>query len=545
MGCGSCSSGGCSTKSGGGGCGKTTGCATGGCNKLNTFDWLGNMLPPYLSETENVYEVRFKNTHKGFYRNVNGLRLNIGDWVVVEGDRGGFDIGQVTLGGVLAQLQLGKRSLNKPTISKLYRKANEGDLEMLEQARSKEPATLNRSRAIIQMLKLDMKLSDVEYQGDSTKATFHYIADARVDFRELIKLLAKEFRVRVEMKQIGLRHEAALLGGLGVCGRELCCSTWLTEFKVVTTSAARYQNLSLNPAKISGLCGRLKCCLNFELDAYKDALKDFPDVERLDTETGRVVLQKTDIFRYKMWFAYEGATTWYPLDVADVKKFHAMNKKGEKIPPLAAPVIDETANEKGKNDFINVVGQHDPEAEKRANLNRENRDRDRRRGNDRNQGQQRPQNNQPRDKRPMDKKPFPDKKQNPPQQEKRNVPQQERKTPPVVEKKPIAPQQQRQDKRPPQNQERNPNNQERNQNNPERNQAPRNQERNPNNQERKQNPQEKRTPPPQQERRNPPPQDRRNPPPQNERRNPPQNPEKRNIPPQNNPDKKRNNDNPQ
>lgn len=527
MGCGSCSSGGCST-TGGGGCGKTTGCATGGCNKLNTFDWLGNMLPPYLSETENVYEVRFKNTHKGFYRNVNGLRLSIGDWVVVEGDRGGFDIGQISLGGVLAQLQMSKRSLNKPTIAKLYRKANEGDLEMLNNARSKEAATLNRSRAIIQMLKLDMKLSDVEYQGDSTKATFHYIADARVDFRELIKLLARDFRVRVEMKQIGLRHEAALLGGLGVCGRELCCSTWLTEFKVVTTAAARYQNLSLNPAKISGLCGRLKCCLNFELDSYKDALKNFPDVEKLETETGRVVLQKTDIFRYKMWFSYEGATTWYPLDVEDVKKFVAMNKKGEKIPPLASQVAEERTNEKDKNDFINVVGQHDPEAEKRANANRESRDRDRRRGNDKNNPQKN-QAQQGKDRRSNDKKPLTDKRQNPPANDRRVPPTPQDRKPPV-----------------PQQERKTPHSQEEKRNNP-----PQDKKIVPSQENRRNNPpQDRKMPPSQEDKRNNPPQDNKIVPtnekkptlPPQERKMPPPPQDKQSPPPPNNNPNRRNND---
>lgn len=354
MACGSCGTGGT------GGC-SSGGCATGGCNKLNTFDWLGNMLPPTATEMNNIYEIRFKNTHKGFYRNVNGLRLAIGDWVVVEGDRGGYDIGQISLGGVLAQLQAAKKGATQSeNYPKIYRRANEADKDQLNHAREREPQTIQKARAIIGDLRLDMKLSDVEFQGDGTKATFYYIADARVDFRELIKLLAKEFKIRVEMKQIGLRHEAALVGGIGVCGRELCCATWLTEFKVVTTAAARYQNLSLNPAKISGLCGRLKCCLNYELDAYKDALKDFPHVEFLLTERGKVTLQKTDIFRRKMWFAYEGETSWYSLDVTSVKEFIVLNKKGISIPPLSNEVIDEDGDNKNndKMGFIDGVGQN-------------------------------------------------------------------------------------------------------------------------------------------------------------------------------------------
>ena len=254
MGCGTCGTGGgCST----GGC--NNGCSSGGCNKLNSFDWLNNMLPPYLSETDNIYEVRFKNTRKEFYRNVNGLRLNIGDWVVVEGDRGGFDIGEISLGGVLAKLQLSKKSLNSPTISKLYRKASEQDMEMLRNVRLKEPATIRKTRNIIKSLRLDMKLSDVEFQGDSTKATFFYIADDRVDFRELIKIYASEFKVKVEMKQIGARQESAKVGGIGSCGRELCCSTWLSDFKSVTTTIARYQNLPRRRAaeRLNELLGML------------------------------------------------------------------------------------------------------------------------------------------------------------------------------------------------------------------------------------------------------------------------------------------------
>ena len=355
MACANCGSGGggCST---GGGCGRNGGCATGGCNKLNTFDWLNNMLPPDATEMDNVYEVRFKNTRKGFYRNVNGLRLAIGNWVVLEGDRGGFDVGQISLGGVLASLQFNKRKVSTDSILKLYRKANESDLALLQESRDREQHTITRSREIVRDLRLDMKLSDVEYQGDGTKATFYYIADHRVDFRELIKLLAREFKIRVEMKQIGLRHESALVGGIGVCGRELCCSTWLTEFKVVTTSAARYQNLSLNPSKISGLCGRLKCCLNFELDSYKDALKDFPDTEWIDTIRGKAYVQKTDIFKHKMWFAYPNETTWYPLEVDVVKKIVELNKKGEPVPALTKSAPEEGEDDNKRFDFVDVVG---------------------------------------------------------------------------------------------------------------------------------------------------------------------------------------------
>ena len=365
MGCGSCSSGGCST----GGCGRNGGCATGGCNKLNTFDWLKNMLPPDRTEVDNIYEVRFKNTRKAFYRNVNGLRLYNGDFVVVESDRG-FDVGQLSLGGVMAELQMRKKGIKKKNnndMPRIYRKANETDLELLQDLRSKEMTIVTTGRTIIRDLKLEMKLSDVEYQGDGTKAIFYYIADHRVDFRELIKLLAREFRIRVEMKQIGLRHEAALLGGIGACGRELCCSTWLTDFKTVSTSAARYQNISLNPMKISGLCGRLKCCLNYELDSYMDALRDFPKVEKLNTSKGTAVLQKTDIFKGVMWFSYPDETSWYPLEIAEVNQILEKNKKGESPESLAAILNEKNIKEAAETfDFVDVVGTNVPEVPDRT-----------------------------------------------------------------------------------------------------------------------------------------------------------------------------------
>ncbi len=327
MGCGSCGSGGCSSE----GCGQKGGCATGGCNKLNTYDWLNNMLPPEKSEVDNVYEIRFKGTRKSFYRNVNGLRLFIGDRVVVESDRG-YDIGTLSLGGVLAELQMRKKRIrqNAKDLPKIYRKANEADLELKASAHKREQDTLTTSREIVNRLKLDMKVSDIEYQADNTKAIFYYIADHRVDFRALIKELAREFRIRVEMKQIGLRHEAGLLGGIGSCGRELCCSTWLTDFQTVSTSAARYQNLSLNPMKISGLCGRLKCCLNFELDTYLDALDGFPEVKSIQTKKGRAWVQKTDIFKETIWFSFESESTWYPLHISAVKEIMKLNANGEK-----------------------------------------------------------------------------------------------------------------------------------------------------------------------------------------------------------------------
>lgn len=357
MGCGSCSTGnGCGTT---GGC-KSGGCATGGCNKLNTFDWFGNMLPPDISRQEMIHEIRFKSTHKGFYKNVNGLDLITGDIVAVEAERG-YDIGTISLSGELTRLQMRKKKVHEDKVLKIYRKATPEDLEKLKLARSRELDLLYRSREIIRRLKVEMKLTELEIQGDNTKGTFYYTADNRVDFRELIKVFAEEFRIRIEMKQIGLRQEAGLLGGIGSCGRELCCSTWLTDFKNVSTGAARYQNISLNPMKISGQCGRLKCCLNYELETYMDALKGIPEVHSIETELGVARLQKTDIFKKKMWFSYGDSSDWHGVDVRRVNELIALNKKGIKPAGLLSTeelqaIAEENRREK-EMDFVDVVGQ--------------------------------------------------------------------------------------------------------------------------------------------------------------------------------------------
>ncbi|MEM0999442.1 MAG: regulatory iron-sulfur-containing complex subunit RicT [Bacteroidota bacterium] len=330
------------------------------------------MQQPGHLEHENVYEIRFKNTRKSFYRNVNGLSLITGDYVAVESDRG-FDVGQVSLGGVLARLQMKKRRINPDSdrVRKIYRRATKEDMRKLGKARDREQETLVRTRVIVNDLRLDMKASDVEFQGDNTKAIFYYIADTRVDFRELIKRLANEFRIRVEMKQIGPRHEAGLVGGIGSCGRELCCSTWLTDFKTVSTAAARYQNLSLNPMKISGQCGRLKCCLNFELETYMDAMKDIPKVDRIETESGLAFLQKTDIFKRIMWFSYKGETTWIPLEVDKVVEMLQLKASGEMPTSLLAYHTEEPDAEV---DFVDVVGQatlrEEPRRRKKKNKKR-------------------------------------------------------------------------------------------------------------------------------------------------------------------------------
>lgn len=324
---GSCGTGGgCSTKSGG--C-SSGGCSSGGCNKLNSFDWLGNMELDALPAFD-IIEVRFKNGRKEFFRNTKSLELYAGDPIVVE-VQSGHHIGYVSMQGEIVRLQMKKKNvLNNDDIKAIYRKATQKDLEKFEQAKNREASSLYRTREIIVDQKLGMKLSDVEFQADNTKVTFYYSAEDRVDFRELIKMLAGEFKVRIEMKQISLRHEAARLGGIGSCGRELCCSTWLTDFKNVNTSAARYQNLSLNPSKLSGQCGRLKCCLNYELDTYLDALKGIPEVEvPLKTAMGNATLQKTDIFKRIMWFGFQDETTWFPLPVERVVEIIEMNKAGK------------------------------------------------------------------------------------------------------------------------------------------------------------------------------------------------------------------------
>lgn len=330
MGCGSCGSGGkCSPK----GCKSNGTCNTGGCNKLNVYDWLNDMETPVGFKPFNIIEVRFKGSRKEFYRNEDDFELFTGDPIVVQADNG-FDYGHVSISGELVRLQLKKYNIDpeSPSIYKVYRKASEKDTAKYDELKAKEPATLERARTIALELKLKMKLSDIEFQGDGRKVIFYYTAEERVDFRELIKRFAEEFKVRIEMKQIGYRQEAARLGGIGSCGRELCCSTWLTDFKLVNTSAARYQSLSINMLKLSGQCGRLKCCLNYELDTYLEALDEFPkgDNITIETEVGIAKSLKTDILKRQMWFVYEHDTNWFPLGIQKVKEIMALNKEGKK-----------------------------------------------------------------------------------------------------------------------------------------------------------------------------------------------------------------------
>lgn len=350
-----CGSGGCST----GGCG-SGGCSSGACNKLNTFDWLAEMdLPPHMKPFD-IVEVRFKGTRKEFYKSTH-IDFFVNEYVVVEAENG-YDIGKVSLKGELVKLQLKKynRSEHDTDFRKIMRKATEADVAKYKENQELEVPTMYKARSIAMELGLSMKLSDVEYQGDRRKATFFYTADERVDFRELIKRLAESFKVRIEMRQIGYRQEAGRLGAIGSCGRELCCSTWLTDFKLVNTSAARYQNLSLNPLKLSGQCGKLKCCLNYELESYVEALKDFPNenvvtLHFAEEKSFRSV--KTDILKKLMWFApqTELGGEWLSLPVKKVTEFMEMNRRGEK-PTLEIQIKVPLKTEKVELEFKNDMG---------------------------------------------------------------------------------------------------------------------------------------------------------------------------------------------
>lgn len=340
------------------GCKNNGTCGTDGCNKLTVFDWLSNMAIPEGQEVFNYIEVRFKNGRKDYYKNTENLTLSIGDIVATQA-ASGHDIGMVTLTGELVRVQMKRKKVLEDTEDtlKIYRKASQKDIDIWTKAREREEPMKVKARQIAIRLDLQMKISDIEFQGDASKATFYYTAEDRVDFRQLIKEFAQEFRTRIEMKQIGLRQEASRLGGIGSCGRELCCSTWLTDFRSVTTGAARYQQLSLNPQKLAGQCGKLKCCLNYELDAYLDALKAFPKTDvKLYTNKGTAVCQKIDIFQGFLWYAYEGEwMNWHKLEAAQANEIINLNKAKEPVASLeefASELIADT-----KIDFGNVVGQ--------------------------------------------------------------------------------------------------------------------------------------------------------------------------------------------
>src|SRR6185295_1146291 len=353
MGCGSCG-----IKPNG--CKSNGGCNTGSCNRLNTYDWLYNMPVADIDSSCKVVEISFNNgSRKDFFRNVTLQQFEKGDMVSVEGVSG-FDVGEVSLTGEIVRLQMKKRNVKEenPEMKKILRRSSDRDLEVWKQNKVREPQAIIRSRAIAKQLKLDMKISEVEMQADGRKATFFYIADGRVDFRELIKVYAGEFKLKVEMRQIGARQESAKVGGIGSCGRELCCSTWLTDFKSVNTAAARYQNLSINQTKLSGQCGRLKCCLNYELDTYLDALQHFPDnCDTLQVAKGNAFLIKKDIFKNLMWYTLPDSTKQYPVKIESVKKIKAQNLQG--VIPEALETVEVTSSKpkEVEPEFVDVVGQ--------------------------------------------------------------------------------------------------------------------------------------------------------------------------------------------
>ena len=357
MGCSSCGTGDGKTPAG---CKSNGGCSSGGCNRMNVHDWLANLPISDASSMCRVVELSFNNgSRKDYFRNTTLHLFEKGDMVAVEGVSG-FDVGTINLTGELVRLQLKKKGINEldPEMRKVLRRATDKDVELMKQNKAREAEAVIRSRAIARQLNLEMKISEVELQADGRKATFYYIADDRVDFRELIKIYAREFKVKVEMRQIGARQEAGKVGGIGSCGRELCCSSWLTDFKSVNTTAARYQNLSINQSKLSGQCGRLKCCLNYELDTYLDALQHFPEnADTLQVAKGTAILIKKDIFKNLMWYVLPDSNKQYPLAIERVKKIKADNSRNI-IPQELEPVEVTTSKPKEvEPEYADLVGQ--------------------------------------------------------------------------------------------------------------------------------------------------------------------------------------------
>lgn len=317
------------------------------CPKLDTREWLAEIPTPSAHRKFEYVEVRFKNSHKSFFKFTDDIDLKTGDIVAVEASPG-HDIGIVSLTGETARLQMKKKKVDPESdfVKKVYRRARLNDIEKWLKSVEKEDDTMVKTRKLARDLGLVMKVNDVEYQGDGTKAIFYYTAEERVDFRQLIRVLAETFRVRIEMKQIGVRQEAARIGGIGSCGRELCCSTWMTDFKSVTTQVARTQQLSLNPQKLAGQCGKLKCCLNFEQDAYLDELEQFPETSiPLITRKGEAIYQKMDVFKKLMWYSYlDEPETFHPILASKVKYIQSQNKKGRK-PENLEKFVDELVTE--------------------------------------------------------------------------------------------------------------------------------------------------------------------------------------------------------
>ena len=355
MSCSSCASGKDGTPRG---CKSNGTCGSDSCNKLTVFDLLENMQLPDVQEAPPFVEVRFKNSRKEVYHFPETLKPQAGALVITKAESG-YDLGRVSLAGQLVNMQMKRKKVdsNSSSIGTILRLANSKEIDLWHEVRTKETEVQKKARELAIALRLDMKISDVEFQADGKKATFYYTADQRVDFRQLIKDMVQAFSIRIEMKQIGLRQEASRLGGIGSCGRELCCSTWLTDFRSVSSGAARYQQLSLNPQKLSGQCGRLKCCLNYELDAYRAALKKFPKAEvKLHTEKGVGIFQKMDIFKEEMWYAYKNEwMTWHKLSLETVQEIIKKNKA-----KIAVPSLEENTEKEPKQEtvlFDSGVGQ--------------------------------------------------------------------------------------------------------------------------------------------------------------------------------------------
>ncbi len=357
MGCDSC---GTAKGSKPGGCKSNGGCSTGSCNRMNVHDWLMNLPFSDPESTCKIVEISFNNgSRKEFFRNATLQHFEKGELVTVEGVSG-FDVGEVSLSGELVRIQMKKKGVDEfsPEIKKILRRSSETDTAKWQDNKAREKEALIRSRAMARTQNLDMKLAEVEIQADGKKATFYYTADDRVDFRELIRMFAGEFKVKVEMRQIGARQEAGKVGGIGSCGRELCCSTWLTDFKSVNTTAARYQNLSINQTKLSGQCGRLKCCLNYELDTYLDALQHFPDnADVIHITRAPAYLVKKDIFKNLIWYTLPDSSKHYPLTIARVKEIQKMNAQGLKPDELEPVELVSSKPKEIEPEFVDLVGQ--------------------------------------------------------------------------------------------------------------------------------------------------------------------------------------------
>ena len=412
MGCGSCGTG---TPNG---CKSNGSCGTGSCNRMNTHDWLMNLPITNADDVCRVIEVSFnQGSRKDFFRNGTLQHFEKGELITVEGVAG-FDVGDVSLTGEIVRLQMKKKGVDEfnPDMKKVLRRATDRDLDIQKQNKAREKIAVIRSRAIARQLNLNMKISQVEIQADGKKATFFYIADDRVDFRELIKIYASEFKVKVEMRQIGARQESAKVGGIGSCGRELCCATWLTDFKSVNTAAARYQNLSINQTKLSGQCGRLKCCLNYELDTYLDALQGFPEnADMLQVARGTATLIKKDIFRNLMWYVLPDSTKQYPITIERVRKIRSLNMQNIIPDELEVVEVVSTKQKEIEPEFVDVVGHITlkslEKADKKRNQPRQN---ERPQRNQQQRQQQQKGSNQPQ------RGPAPQQRQQPPSIQKQN-----------------------------------------------------------------------------------------------------------------------------